>query len=444
MYSDYGKERLNTFAPLFKQKDSITDGSPWLLDPDSIRFKLGTTLGDLKLPYHLGIEDEECIQLAIEELLQLYKERHETDKPDKSKPNVQSQTLKVFSVKASAEKVKIELGHRTYRLDIFRSGSIEEKLALNIITTAPLIDCSMLKVWLSPEGKGKALFDWCSELLEKSLTEEAMNEEGEMTAYLALLSMIKAIRKKKECIKEFRVKRISYELLDIATGTTLYLLMKVALDEIFIRLTTEKSIFCSPKTETILKTALIQQDFMLISPIHYSTSINQYYIDDIVIDTIKPHVPELEDWPEDPEKLVKSASQKASRNTKSMNIIESHYYNVILRENVIEYLMAYDVPGSKDNGFLQELYMYDRQSHMRDAKSMEILLTNINALKERFTNDILRSERISAITEIVQEMASMNAGKRKTSKGSKIKTFFSEILQEIIWPSIWTLSPASR
>ncbi len=431
MFSDYGKERLKTFGPLFTKKSSMKEGWPWVLEPDKIRFKLGRRIGDLKVPYHLGIEDEECVQLAINELLQLYKKRHETDDSEEPKQITPSVALKVFSVKSVAEEKKVELGPQTYRIDIFQSGSIEEKLALDIVTTTPLIDCSMLKVWLSPDGKGKAFFDWCNQLLEKSLIEEARNEEGEMTSYLALLAVIKTIRRRKECIKDFRVKRIPYERLDMATGMVLYQVLKAALDEIFRRLKTEKSIFCSPKTETILKTALIQQDFLLIQPVHYSTSLNQYYISDTVIEALGPYVPDFKDWPVNPETLVEDASRKVELDTEAMSTIEAHYYSVTLRERVIEYLMAYDVPGSKDNAFLYELYLYDRQSHMRDARTVEELQANLNTLQEKFTKDAVRSEKISDISSTVTDMKRLLIDGQK-GELSKIKKFLPDLVRNYI------------
>ncbi len=431
MFSDYGKERLKIFGTLFKKKAAMKEGWPWVLEPDKIRFKLGKRLGDLKIPYHLGIEDEECVQLAINELLQLYKKRHETVDPGKQEQNTPSVALKVFSVKSSAEKEKIELGPQTYRIDIFQSGSIEEKLALDIITTTPLIDCSMLKVWLSPEGKGKALFNWCSTLLEKSLIEEARNEEGEMTSYLALLAIIKTIRKRKKCITDFRVKRISYERLDMATGTILYQVLKTALDEIFRRLKTEKSIFCSPKTETILKTALTQQDFLLIHPIHYTTSLNQYYISDSIIEAFNPHVPEFNDWPKDPEEFVTVTALKVALDTNAMSVIEGHYYNVILREEIIEYLMTYDVPGSKDNAFLYEIYLYDRQSHMRDAKTVAALQANLSTLETKFTRDGVRLKKIRAITSTVANMKLLLIDGHK-GELSKIKKFLPDLARNYL------------
>jgi len=82
MASPYIKERLDTFEYFAKDRDGFAGGEPWTLEPRGLRFRHGESLKELRLPYHLGGQDEEIIERAIGSAASLLKARYSLDAGD--------------------------------------------------------------------------------------------------------------------------------------------------------------------------------------------------------------------------------------------------------------------------------------------------------------------------------------------------------------------------
>jgi len=247
MFSAYTNDRISLFEPLIKNRELFLSGKPWLPDPAKFRFKLGETLTDLKVPYHLGKEDEDIIEDAITSLVTLLKDRYHKDPLENQK--------KVQRTFSSTPGTKSEpLMDTTYWLGIFKQDSLEIGLAKDILRTTPLIDSAILKKWLDKDGSGCKLLRWTIAILEKTLGEEAGDESGEMTSYMALMALIAAIREKKEHIKDFTIKGASLERIDVATGFTLFMTVKAATQALFKKIKTSESIYCNPALRHLQRT----------------------------------------------------------------------------------------------------------------------------------------------------------------------------------------------
>src|SRR3990172_1873020 len=64
---------------LVKDGSVLTSGRFLTLDPVSLRFRHGESLAELKVPYHLGGEDEDVVSSAVTALAVLLKMRLDTD-----------------------------------------------------------------------------------------------------------------------------------------------------------------------------------------------------------------------------------------------------------------------------------------------------------------------------------------------------------------------------
>src|SRR5574340_290308 len=73
----YSRERLDIHDTLLKKRYDVASGKPWTLDPQSLRFKHGESIAELKVPYHMGADDEACISNAILALMTLLVRRFE-------------------------------------------------------------------------------------------------------------------------------------------------------------------------------------------------------------------------------------------------------------------------------------------------------------------------------------------------------------------------------
>ncbi|MEE9543270.1 MAG: hypothetical protein V3V95_05760, partial [Thermodesulfobacteriota bacterium] len=313
-------------------KEAFLLGKPWLFDPAQIRFKLGETLSDLKIPYHLGKEDDEIIEDAITSLVSILKERYhkEEDDPEKRKQ-------RTFSAVTSTKSEP--LLDTTYWIGIFKQNSLEIKLAEDILNTTPLIDSAILKQWLDKDGKGQKLLQWMVGIMEKTLIEEAGGESGEMTSYMALLGIIAAIRNKKERIKETTIKNTSLERIDLSTGFTLFMTMRAALDALFVKIKSSESIYCNPATETVLKSAIIPESFLLIPSVLLNSSLNPYGIRSETVEAISPYVKDPDEWSADFSEIIETAYKGIGKNKGALEELWSYCLTTRIRGHIIDYLM---------------------------------------------------------------------------------------------------------
>ena len=110
--TDYITARLGIFDALVKKRLDILNGRPWMLEPGQLRFRHGDTLAELKIPYHLGGEDEAVIEKAVLSLIALFMKRYEyAGKERRAEPDSR-QPLAGFSP---------TLRDRTYRTDYVHS-----------------------------------------------------------------------------------------------------------------------------------------------------------------------------------------------------------------------------------------------------------------------------------------------------------------------------------
>ena len=395
MFSSYNNDRISLFEPLFKNREIFMSGQPWLLDPANIRFKLGETLTDLKIPYHLGKEDEDIVEEAITSLVTLLKERYHKESLDQPKIKIQ----RTFSSTPSSKSEP--LIDTTYWLGIFKQNSLEINLANNTLRTTPLVDSAILKKWLDKDGNGYKLLQWMIALLEKTLTEEAGDEKGEMTSYMALTAAIAAIREKKERIKDFTIKGASLERIDIATGFTLFMTIRAAADALFEKIKTSESIYCNPATESILKSAIIPESFLLIPSVLLSSSLNPYGIRSETAQLLSPYVSDIAEWPDSSQELINESMTKLRSDKESTREVLTYCLTTRLREYIIDYLLQYDLPGTTGNQLFYNLYREDRHKHLLDPRTLDSLSTLLIELMTKYTKDTERIEKFAACQNLI-------------------------------------------
>ena len=397
MFQDYNNDRLLLFEPLLENKEGFLLGKPWLFDPAQIRFKLGETLSDLKIPYHLGKEDDEIIEESITSLVSILKERYHKEEGES-----EMRQQRTFS---AVTKVKSEsLLDTTYWIGVFKQDSLEKKLAENILNTTPLMDGAILKRWLDKDGKGQLLLQWMSEIMEKTLSEEAGSEGGEMTTYMALLGIIAAIRKKKERIKDVNIKNTSLERIDLATGFAVFMTLRTALDALFIKIKNSESIYCNPATETVLKSAVIPESFLLIPSVLLNSSLNPYGIRSETIQTISPYIPEPSEWSADFAEVIESAYKGIRKDKRAVEELSSYCLTTRIRGHIIDYLMQYDLPGTKGHEQFYDLYREDRQMQLRDPKTLAALSSHLTELTTKYAKDRERVQKFSSFQKLIETL----------------------------------------
>jgi hypothetical protein len=145
MTESYSKERLALLDLLLKGPEVMASGRLWTLAPGNLRFRYGESLAELKVPYHLGADDEACIEDAVQGIAALLKKRYQ-----------EAQGVEGAELASGMQPVmKPQLREKTFKTDILLPDSLEKRVAKEVLRTTPVVDGSILSSWLGPDGPGK-------------------------------------------------------------------------------------------------------------------------------------------------------------------------------------------------------------------------------------------------------------------------------------------------
>jgi len=395
MNGSYGRERLELFDALMKKGSDVINGRPWMLDPKSLRFKHGESIAELKVPYHMGADDEDCIEKAIFSLIAFVIKRFE---------HVRSEVIKDGSGGATPGHLSLPaLKDKTYRTDIFITNSLEQRLASEILSTTLYMDTSILSAWLISDGYGRKFIKWAADLFEKTLQDEARCGGTEKTSYLALLAALNTIKKKKDDSKSLRVKGLSYEKMDLLIGLTLFTVFKGAVKDLFERLKDSGVSYYNPATELLLLSSIIPRSFVSIPDNIMSNATNPYGISSESYELLAPYAPSLEERSFDTEALVEKTAKKVRGDTTLLEALKEQYDIARFREETMKYLNEFDHPGIPAHDTLYELYNEDRliRNFLADPKATASLAESLEDVKEKFPKDAQRHEAVSAFVRFL-------------------------------------------
>ncbi|MBI5560427.1 MAG: hypothetical protein HY883_04070 [Deltaproteobacteria bacterium] len=389
MIEAYHKERLALFDLLTKEGEGVGGGRYWTLEPSKVRFRYGETLAELKIPYHLGAEDETIIEGAVFSLALLLKRRFEEYVKEGA-----------GDVPAGIDTaIARPLKEKTFKTDILLAGSMERDIAREALLTAPFIDGAILANWLGPEGHGRNFARWASDLMEKALKDEAASAIGERTSYIALLSVVNSVRKKKEGLKRFRIRGLSYEKLDMVGGSLLYTTLRRSLWALFERLKKSAAQYYNPAAEVLIKSTLTPSSFLSIPSNLLSTSLNPYAVGRELFDAVSPYMPAMTEVTVGSGELLSVLEDKVRGRKEIMEAVKLQHDISEFRRLIMGYLMDFDVAGLGGHRLLYDVYQEDLfiRSLFGDEKMIEKLRGALDGIKENFSKDAKRVEALEAI-----------------------------------------------
>jgi hypothetical protein len=347
----YARERLDTFDALLRERNDIINGRLWMLEPKGLRFRHGETIAELKIPYHMGAEDEARIEEAILGLVAILMRRYE------------SAGMENVGGTANAKLPLINVSHlkdRTYRTDLFIADSFEKRLAEEILSNAPFIDSAVLSCWLGPDGHGRRFVKWVAELFEKAIKEEARYGGEERTVDLLLLAAVKSIRKIKNKTKVFRIKGLSYERLDLVVGVTVFITLKNTLRNLVARLNDLCASCYNPLSEILLVTAVAPKSLLSIPSNMLAVTQNPYGINQEAYEAVSTVAVDIDERTKNISRLIELTAKKVKGSSEVLDAVKHDYEIRRFRQEALAYMKEFDMPGSETQALLYELYGEDR------------------------------------------------------------------------------------
>lgn len=398
MPEDYSRERLALLDALLKKRADIANGRPWTLEPGRMRFKHGESIAELKVPYHMGADDEACIDNAVSSLIALLAKRYEGAA---SGEGLLDGLIEGASQPQPFSQAAQPLKDKTYRTDIFITGSIEKKLASQIIRFVPYIDSAILINWFGPEGHGRRFIKWVSDLFEKTLKEEARFSGGEPTSYLALLSTLSTIRKKKERIKGCKIKGLAYEKIDLAVGMTIFLAFSGAVADMFSRLRESGAPFYNPSAELLITSAITPRAFVSIPSSILSSSQNPYGINAAIYALLEPFAAGFSNDSDAVAGLAAASSARILDDAERIDGLRQQHEIIRFRQEAVSHLMDFDIPGSEARDILYSVLGEDRliRNLLAEPRLISGLSKALDDVRDRFVKDPAGSGSIASFQQ---------------------------------------------
>lgn len=379
MTQAYLTERLVLTDTLLEKKHSdIIYGRVWTLEPKSLRFKHGETIAELKIPYHLGADDETVVENIVLALASLLKKRFEPS------------THRGAAGANQADPLFIEvpqLKDKTYLTDIFTEDSLEKNIATEILSSTPTLDSTILLNWLCPGGHGKAFIKWVDTILEKALKDEAKTGWEEPTSYLTLLAVMNTIKKKKGLLKKVRVRGVSYEKLDFAVSISMFVVLKEAVRNTLKRLKKMEVSYYTPQVDVTLISTIVPKAFLSIPGNLLSGSLNPYSISSEIYEALQPYGGDFSEEAEAIDKLIEETCAKIKNNQNVLEAVRLQYNITRFRTETLKFMTEFDIAGAEAQRLLHELYCEDRviKNYLTDSRHCEELSAAVEETKKMFS-----------------------------------------------------------
>ncbi|MBI5345280.1 MAG: hypothetical protein HZB83_08135, partial [Deltaproteobacteria bacterium] len=348
--------------------------------------------------YHMGADDEAALENAVVGLTALLMKRYE---PARSKGHTQTPSeMPLITVGPLKEK--------TFRTDIFIADSFEKKLAEEILLAAPYADSAILFSWLSNEGHGRKLAIWLAGLIEKAMKEEAKHGGEEKTAYLAMMAAVNTLGKKRERIKAYRSKGLSYEKMDLAVGLSLYLTFRNTVIKLMDGLREAGAQYYNPSTEAVLLSITAPRAFISIQSNLLAMTHNPYGITNEVFDALAPLAEEMGEYNGASAGLTGALANRIKASAPVLGIVKEAYPVRRFRENALRYMMEFDIQGTEAQSIIHEIYHEDRliKNLLCDPGKRDALRAALEGVKKKYANDAKRSESISPFQEFLSSFKS--------------------------------------
>lgn len=398
--SGYSGGRLELLRLLASRKTDFSGGRPWTIDPRELRFKHGEAITELKVPYHMGGDDEACIEEAVLGLL--------------------SNLCKRYDSKMERAEAASMLPHtgllkpKTYRTDLFISGSPEKETASLALAGVPYIDSAILAGWMGSEGHGRKFAKWVSEYFEKMLREEARSGGEERTSYIALLALINTIRKKKDKAKGLRIKGLPYEKADLATGLAMFLALRGALQSLLERLRDSGASSLTEDTRLLLASALVPRSFLAIPATLVSSALNPYGINEETFGAVSTVAAGIDEGL-DIENVVRATIKAAGKDPEVSEAVRTQAYINIFRRESLAFLSEFDQPSEAQSA-LFEIYNEDRliRNFLSEQRQVSDLWSGLEDTRKIYALDRNRNAIVLSFQKFLE-------GFRKSRLGILLK-----------------------
>src|SRR4051812_22029372 len=217
----YAEERLDLISRLRKGLPGRSLTDTLRLDGRAVRFHLGTSLADMRVPVHVEGAVEDALAAAVRDLFFLLCVRHRPA----LRENEYDRLILLDGFDPRAARPASFVAPATVKSDNVRKAFIEAP------EIHPSLDSALMASWITAGRPGRVLVGALNAVLRRGLQESAAQEPPEPTPYIALLALRQLCHGALERLKDLPVSGPAGRILHGAVAGGLLVAVRLAARE---------------------------------------------------------------------------------------------------------------------------------------------------------------------------------------------------------------------
>ncbi len=361
----------------------------WVLKRDLIRFNLGESDYDLKVPFIFGGESEEIFDEAMGELVSLMKGRLE--------PSMVYDTRGSLMISVLDERV--ELLPKVYRVSKEFGGRIETEIAISTLYGDPLIDAGLIASWLVPSLHGRRLIAELFRIYKKAIEEEMRLSGAERTSFLVHLAISKILSEKKEIVKGVKIRGVSYEKLERSISILFSNIVRVVVSEVLNSFKGKQLSYDFKEMEYLLLGTTTPFFILNIKNALLNSDLNPYNLSPKIAACLEEVYAQAAKKSHSIGDLTSGMVSLITQDNVLAETVFDFFSLSSFRDDILDYLISYDNQREGIHIILAEISQDDKllRAMLEDSKIASQVETGLSDLIDRYSRDERRTQKIRKI-----------------------------------------------
>ncbi len=396
MESGFRDQLLDKRAALFEdilayvRQKGIQGRDLLSLRRDSVRFCLGESDYDIRIPFIFGGGAEEIFEEATRELASLMKGRFE--------PSMVYDERGSIVVSVSDERVK--LLQKGYRVAGVFKNRLETEIAVSTVYSDPLIDAGLIASWFSPSLHGRQFISELLRIYKKAIEEEMRLGASERTSLLVHLAVASILNDKKEIIKGVKIRGLSYEKLDRSISILYSNVIRAVVTEVFSSFKGKRLSHDFKEMEYLLLSTATPFFVLNIKSAILGNDLNPYNLTPKIASSLEDVYNQAARKAHSIVDVTKGMVDQIMRDkTLTEQIIEFHSIGSF-RDDILDYLISFDNQKEGIHILFSEIAQDDKllRALWEDSKLASRVETGLAEQVDRYRRDEGRVNKIKKIT----------------------------------------------
>jgi hypothetical protein len=361
----------------------------WSLKRDSVRFCLGESDYEIRIPFIFGGGAEEVFDEATREMASLMKGRLE--------PSMVYDDRGSIMISVLDERVK--LLQKGYRATGEFKNRLETEIAVSTVFSDPLIDAGLIASWFSPSLHGRRLISELLRIYKKAIEEEMRLGGSERTSLLVHLAISSILSDKKEIIKGVKIRGVSYEKLDRSISILYSNVIRAVVTEILSAFKGKRLSYDFKEMEYLLLSTATPFFVLNIKSAILGNDLNPYNLTPQIATSLEDVYTQAARKAHRIVDVTKSMVDQIMQDKKLTELIIEFHNIASFRDDILDYLISYDNQKEGIHILFSEIAQDDKllRALWEDSKIASQVETGLSDLINKYRRDEGRVNKIKKI-----------------------------------------------